>query len=67
MAIRKGGGKNRTCRCKICQEERVDITPADCLKKRWFTRCRRCGVVLSAYCPGQSVLEKVVAWLRNKR
>lgn len=59
-------GTNRTCRCRNPKEEMVDITPVGWRNKRYFKRCRRCGVVLSVCCPERGFMEKSLGWMLNK-
>lgn len=59
----QGTSKEGQCRYGGRVFEDVDVTPAGAEKERYFTRCKKYGLVIDAYRCG-SVNKAVAGWAR---
>lgn len=64
--------KKNKCRCGSLVFENVDITSANSSEKRYFTRCRKCGLVVRSYQGGRipavlQALKRVCERVKSKR
>lgn len=72
MARNNNKNKRHKCQCGSSVFENVDITSASSPHKRYFTRCRKCGLVIRGYQSGTipavlQVLKRVCERVRFKR
>lgn len=51
------------CPCGSKYFEDVDVTPVGASNRRYFTRCKRCGLVIAVY--GGDQKETYYDWLSN--
>ncbi len=64
--------KRHKCQCGSSVFENVDITSASSPQKQYFTRCRKCGLVIRGYRSGTipaviQLLKRVCERVRFKR
>ncbi len=50
----------KQCSCGSTSFENVDVTPIDGAEKKYFTRCRQCGLITAVY--GCGIQRKSQTW-----